>query len=76
LYKPGIARLRHLPKLSPVRNIAVRVEELGMVENIEELGPEICVYSFGYRNGLEDSEVGIADPRPAAERALSVSKRS
>src|SRR5437016_13753042 len=54
LYKPRVANLRDLPKLRPVRNIAVRIEELRMVEDVEELSPEINVGVFGYRNGLKD----------------------
>src|SRR5213080_530306 len=40
LYKPRVPNLRDLPKMRPVRNIAVRIEELRMVEDVEELSPE------------------------------------
>src|SRR6266568_3235582 len=50
LYKPRVANLRNLPKLRPVRNIAVRIEELCMVEDVEELSTEINVGVFGYRD--------------------------
>src|SRR5256712_11963405 len=74
LYKPRVANLRDLPKLRPVRNIAVRIEELRMVEDVEELSPEINVGAFGYRNGLKDRKISVAEMRPAADRTFRGSK--
>ena len=76
LYKPRVATLRDLPKLRPVRNIAVRIEELRMVEDVEELSPEINVGIFGYRNGLKDRKISVAEMRPAADRTFCVPERS
>jgi hypothetical protein len=40
-----------------------------VVENIEELGSEINALDFGYLEGLQDRDVGLADVRTAADRA-------
>src|SRR5436309_709655 len=74
--EPPFANLRDLPKLRPVRNIAVRIEELRMVEDVEELSPEINVGVFGYRNGLKDRKISVAEMRPAADRTFCVPERS
>src|SRR5207245_11577607 len=64
------ANLRNLPKLRPVRNIAVRIEELCVVEDVEYLSPEVNVHGFGYRDRLQDGKITLAKARPAADRAF------
>jgi hypothetical protein len=52
LYKPRIANLRDLSKLGSIRSISIRVEELCVIEDVEELSPEVNVHGFGYRDRL------------------------
>src|SRR5207245_9012946 len=58
----------------PVRNIAVRIEELCMFVDFEELSTEINVGAFGYRNCLKDRKISVAEMRPAADRTFRGSK--
>src|SRR5258708_3005973 len=74
LYKPRIANLRDLSKLGTIRSISIRVEELCVIEDVEELSPEVNVHCFGYRDRLQDGKITLAEVRPAADRTLSVSE--
>jgi hypothetical protein len=66
--------LNDLAKLRTIRRVSIWVKELGVVENVEELSPEIDALGFGYLDGLQYCEVGIADVRPATERTASITK--
>src|SRR6266571_7044888 len=69
LQQARIADLINLSELWAVREIAVRVEKLCMVKNVEELGSEINTLDLRYFEGLKDGEVRLADVRTAADRA-------
>src|ERR1700686_5834579 len=71
LYQSRVADLRDLAELSAIRSISVRVEELRVVEDIEELRAEINAPGFGERDGLQYRKVGITDVRPATDRTRS-----
>src|SRR5207245_1417123 len=72
LYQPGVACLPDLAELLPVRGISVRVEELRVVEDIEELGAEINPLSLRQRDGLQYRKISIADMGSAADCPLGV----
>src|SRR5579864_1176361 len=76
LYQPRVTNLCDLSELGPIRSISVRVEKLCVVEQVEELSPEIQVLVFRYCECLQDCEVSIAEVRPAANRALGSTKRT
>src|SRR5438132_13364699 len=74
LYKPRVANLRNLPKLRPVRNIAVRIEELCMVEDVEELSTEINVVLSVNGIGLRDGKSVVVNCGPQQIVRFAASK--
>src|SRR5260370_38271213 len=44
--------------------------ELGVIENIKELGPELQVQPFGQHGVLEDGKVPVVDARPMKETPI------
>ena len=67
LHQTRVSHLRNLSELRSVREITVGIEELGMVEDIEELGSEINVLAFVDSEGLQDREIAVADMRAATD---------
>src|SRR5580692_4300756 len=50
--------------------MTVWIVKISMVENVEDLRPELEILVFGYRNFLVDREVPLVKPRTAADAAL------
>ena len=67
LHQSGIAGLGDLSELRAIGKIAVWIEELGVVEDVEELGTEINAPGFRKPNGFQYRKIGVADVRSAAD---------
>ena len=65
-----VAGLGHLAKLGTVARVAVGVKELRVVEDVEELGAEVNVFSLRELNRLQDRKIRLTDVRSAADGAL------
>src|SRR5450755_2321477 len=72
LHQARITRLCKLAELRPVAAVAVRIQELRVIENVEELGTKFHALVLVDRNELEDRKIRIADVRTAADGALGV----
>ena len=62
LTDPGIARRSHLAEQAVV-DITGRIVELGMIENIKELSPDLKASRLGDARSLGQAEVGIIQSR-------------
>jgi hypothetical protein len=57
-------------------NYLVREREIGMIQNVEQLGPELHVQSFTDSDPLQERRVHIEQARPTQRSARHVSERS
>jgi hypothetical protein len=64
----GIGSQTIWPEIS-VADIPVRIQELGVVEDIEELRAEFEVLTLGNRQQFLNGEIEVIDPRTATESA-------
>ena len=56
---------RHLAELRAIGGVAVRIIELRVIKDVEELRSEIHVHVLGNRESLQDREISVADMRSA-----------
>src|SRR6266852_4643573 len=73
LHQPRIAGLCDLAKLRAIRRVAVRVEELRVIKDVEDFRTEIYALVLGYPEGFQYGEIRVADMRAAANRARRIS---
>src|SRR5215813_8493468 len=59
-----------------VREIGDRVQEVGMVQHIEELGAKLGRHPLGYRDALERREVEVDQTRATQRVAAGTAKRA
>ncbi len=50
--------------------MAIRVCEVSVIENIEDLPPELEIFAFGESNLFVDREIPLVKPRSAAYSSL------
>src|ERR1700741_1778731 len=80
LYAPEVTRIRGIRGQAvrekvAVADVAIRIQELGMVKDVEELGAEFEVLCFSYAQQLLHREIKIVDAGSAAERARRISQQ-
>ena len=64
---PRLARMLDAAEVRSIADIAVGVEKLRMVKNVEELGAEFEVFGFADRQLFLNGEIEVIDPGSAAE---------
>src|SRR5271165_2276132 len=57
----------HESKQSPILDVAIRIVELGVVEHIEELEPELEKFRFRQMEVLQQRRVEVVESRPIEE---------
>src|SRR5579884_4430909 len=73
LHQARIAHLRHLPKLRAIAAVAIRVQELRVIEGIKKFGAKLEVRTFSYWDQLVNGEINVCDPGAATDGALGIS---
>src|SRR4051794_22740153 len=68
LYLARRSRAFYLTKISPVGDVAIGIQELRGIEEIEELGTELNSLALLDLRDLLDGEVEVLDPCSAADR--------
>jgi hypothetical protein len=69
LHEARVFCLSDLTELRSVSNIAVRVIELRVVEDVEKLGAKFKVFGLAHRYVFQNREIGVADSGSAANGA-------
>src|ERR1700758_4970987 len=75
LHQPRIASRQHLPERR-VREVAIRIHEFRLVEEVEDIGSELEVLRFRQRNPFRYRDVPLILARAAANRSRRRCKRS
>src|SRR5436305_8745102 len=75
LYQPRRLRLLYLSEIWRT-DIAIRQPEICMIQEVEELGPELKLFRFRYLDVLESRKVPVGIARPLHDVASRRPKRA
>ena len=72
LHQAGIPRALHAPKIASIGEIAVRLEELRMVEDVEDFASELHAVALAHRRFFQYRQFRVERSRTTTDRARCV----